>query len=252
MSEYITQKTAEQWNREELVIGRVGFATIRNFSIEVEGKVLGSPYTQLAYAYYDEFLNNIPNTSMFAKDRDEQAIRTATRDEVCYSGTVNLGFSVAASMLGYCTWAYVNHAENTGKKADKEELRVMLKNPEDRERLLGWFADVPNRVNRIRELYFGLKFGSYEHNRAQGYNPFDCFVDPATGAVRLQMQQGLMIDAIGEELTFLNEDETQENERCPAHGNFLSALWDSMADNICDNLTYFEPSTFGELQAAIK
>lgn len=250
MEEYWTNKTGEQWHREELILGRVCFSALRNFSLEVPLRGRGSPYTQLADAYHQAFTEQIARVSMAAKDRDEQAIRIVTRDEICDAPTVGLGYKVTGALLGYATWAYATHTQESGQAVDSEALRATLKNPEIRESILSWFADVPNQINSIREMYFGLKPGGYEHNRKIGFNPFVCTEDPETKELHIRMDPKLILPATREELDYWDSREMGEFERCPTHGHALSAIWDAMADDICDNLAYFEPEVSVGLRQA--
>jgi hypothetical protein len=243
-------KTQERWEREGLVVGRVGFAAIRRVNIQNELEGRGSPYTRLAEAYYKEFTASVPHTRVSASDKAETEKRNDIANWAEHAPSIQAGYHATGSLLGFCAWAYTTYVKGQSRQADPEELRALLKDPANREPLLAWFADVPNGINRIRESYFGLRAGGYEFNRKYDENAFYVDEDPTTGRPRVQMSSELRFESVRTAL-LENQPEGEDYERCPAHGNLLPAIWDAMADNICDNLAYFEPEAMLEpIQAA--
>lgn len=240
--EYLPPKTEQEWTNQRLVVCRAGFAMLRNISIETRGvqNGAGTPYYNLAIQYSDHFAEKLADIPIAGKNPEETEKREGIREWATQSPSIDVGFRTTAELIAYSVWAYREYHQSNGTQHEAEELRSVLKNPATNKFLINWFANAPNDKNRIREEYFGLRAGGYALNKRDGINPFVCKQGEG-GQLVIGLDTATQVNAIRSDLVSLN-DSYGEYDRCPAHDSLLPAIWNSMADYVCDNLVLFEPN----------
>lgn len=224
---------SEKWATQQLVIGRIGHASLRqDIELPPDQNYRKHKYETLALSYFANFAQAASTVDLSHSDPSVTDNRTSEARRMSHSGSTRVGFEAMGYLLYYGVSAYKSYCDTNDLIPSLGQLESTLKHRETEKRFLTWFANVPNDVNRIREEVFGLRPFSFNPNPEM--NAFICRPD-RNGNLHIGPDTRMYIEAVN--LTNMDQlviDENNEStERCPAHDVFLPKLWREMVVSAC-------------------